>query len=304
MTIVALDLGGTKLSAALLVDRTIRHRTVAPTAARQGPAAVTDQMVRLVQDLPGWEQAERLAVAATGRVHGGRVSALNLSTMPGWTDVPLQEELSRRVGRPVTVLNDADAAAYGEAHLGAGQGLASMMFVTVSTGVGAGIVLNGQLLQSASGVHADFGYLRAGNGSSGHGDREDETVEDGAGEDGNTIEALSGGRALERWTRRHGGTGGAAQLIGWAAGDARAEARLQLAVTTLIRGFGDVRVMTGVEDVVIGGSVGLNPEFFRRLEVCALDQPDLYRVRLRAAVLGADAGLHGAALFTQRERSR
>ncbi|MGY2896213.1 hypothetical protein [Deinococcus sp. UYEF24] len=97
MNIVALDLGGTKLSAALLTDRVIRHRAEAPTAARQGPAAqgpaaqgpaaqgpaaqgpaaqgpaaVIDQMVRLLQELPGWEQAEHLAVAATGRVHGDR----------------------------------------------------------------------------------------------------------------------------------------------------------------------------------------------------------------------------------------
>ncbi|MGY2896212.1 ROK family protein [Deinococcus sp. UYEF24] len=225
--------------------------------------------------------------------------------MPGWTDVPLREELGRRTGRPVTVLNDADAAAYGEARLGAGQGLPSMMFVTVSTGVGAGIVLNGHLLQSASGIHADFGFLRAVNGGMGNGSRRNSAGENnGAGEGGETIEALSGGRALERWTRQHGGTGGAAQLIEWAASDAQAEARLDLAVTTLVRGFGDVRVMTGVENVVIGGGVGLNPEFFRRLQVCALEQPDLYRVRLRAAVLGVDAGLYGAALFAERERSR
>jgi N-acylmannosamine kinase len=280
MTIVALDLGGTKLSAALLVDRVIRHRSEVPTAAQQGPAAVIEQMVELVQQVPGWERAECLAVAATGRVHGGRVSALNLDTMPGWTDIGLQDELSRRTGKPVTVLNDADAAAYGEFRLGAGQHLRSMMFVTVSTGVGAGIVLDGRLLQSDSGIHADFGFLHAGNGE--------------------TIEDLCSGRALGRWTRQRGGTGGAAQLIEWAARNADADARLDLAATTLVRGFGDVRVLMGVEDVVIGGSVGLNPAFFGRLQVCEQDRPELYRVRLRAAVLGADAGLHGAALVAER----
>lgn len=268
------------MSAALLTDRVIRHRSEVSTAAQHGPNAVIDQMVRVVQELPDWEQAECLAIAATGRVHGGRVSALNLSTMPGWTDVPLQEELGRRTGRPVTVLNDADAAAYGEAQLGAGQALPTMMFVTVSTGVGAGIVLSDHLLQSPSGIHADFGYLRAANGE--------------------TIESLASGRALEQWTRQHGGTGGAAQLIGWALSDAQAEARLDLAVATLVQGFGDVRVMMGVEDVVIGGSVGLNPAFFDRLLSRAQVQPELYRVRLWAAVLGADAGLYGAALFVER----
>ena len=282
MNIIAVDLGGTKLSAALVTDRVIRCRAEVPTAAEEGPQAVIRRMVNLIQKLTGWEQAGCLSVAATGRVHGGRVSALNLAAMPGWTDIGLQEELRRQTGRPVTLLNDADAAALGEARLGAGQGLRAMMFVTVSTGVGAGIVLDGTLLQSPSGIHADFGYLHA--------------------EDGETIEALSSGRALEQWTRQRGGDGGAAQLIGWAARNPAAATRLDQAVSALVRGFGDVRVMMGVEDVVIGGSVGLNPEFFRRLQLCALKQPELYRVRLRAAVLGSDAGLYGAALAAEDQQ--
>ena len=282
MNIIAVDLGGTKLSAALVTDRVIRCRAEVPTAAEEGPQAVIRRMVNLIQKLTGWKQAGCLSVAATGRVHGGRVSALNLAAMPGWTDIGLQEELRRQTGRPVTLLNDADAAALGEARLGAGQGLHAMMFVTVSTGVGAGIVLDGTLLQSPSGIHADFGYLHA--------------------EDGETIEALSSGRALEQWTRQRGGDGGAAQLIGWAARNPAAATRLDQAVSALVRGFGDVRVMMGVEDVVIGGSVGLNPEFFRRLQLCALKQPELYRVRLRTAVLGSDAGLYGAALAAEDQQ--
>ena len=279
MNTIAVDLGGTKLSAALVSDRVIRCRAEVPTAASQGPPAVIERMVDLIQKLPGWDQAGRLGVAATGRVHGGRVSALNLAAMPGWTDIGLQEELRRRTGRPVTLLNDADAAALGEARLGAGQGLRAMMFVTVSTGVGAGVVLDGTLLQSPSGIHADFGYLHAGSEE--------------------TIEALSSGRSLEQWTRQRGGDGGAAQLIECAAGNPEVVARLDQAVSALVRGFGDVRVMMGVQDVVIGGSVGLNPEFFGRLQVSAQAQPELYRVRLRPAMLGSDAGLYGAALFAE-----
>ena len=264
------------------MDHLIVQRAQVVTAASQGPEAVMGQMVRLLRELPGSAQAGHLAVAATGRVRQGVVSALNLETMPGWIGIDLRTALAERTGLPVTVLNDADAAALGEARLGAGLGLAAMMFVTVSTGVGAGIVLGGQLLQSASGVHADFGYLRA--------------------ENGHTTESLAGGRALEQWTRQHGGSGGAAQLIGWALdGNTAAAERLDLAVSALVRGFGEVRVMMGIENVVIGGSVGLNPEFFRRLRACAQEQPELYRVRLWPAQLGADAGLYGAALFAEQQ---
>ena len=256
------------------------QRTQVATAASQGPDAVIEQMVRLVRELPGSPEAECLAVAATGRVRQGVVSALNLETMPGWTGIDLESELAGRSGLPVVVLNDADAAALGEARLGAGKGLAAMMFVTISTGVGAGIVLDGNLLQSASGSHADFGYLRAANGQ--------------------TTESLAGGRALGQWTLQHGGSGGAARLIEWARSDVAANERLELAVSALVRGVGEVRVMTGVEDVVIGGSVGLNPEFFGRLKRGVQAQPELYRVNLRPAALGADAGLYGAAEFAER----
>ena len=201
--------------------------------------------------------------------------------MPGWTDILLAAELAAQSGLPITVLNDADADAFGEARLGAGQASGNMMFVTVSTGVGAGIVLDGRLLQAESGLHAEFGLLRV--------------------EENQTTEDVAGGRALERWTREHGGTGGAARLIMWAqGGNAAAAERLERAVSALVRGFGEARVLTGLEDVVIGGSVGLNPEFYRRLRASAETQQGRSRVHLRPALLGAEAGLIGAAEYVEQ----
>lgn len=283
---IAVDLGGTKLAVAHVVDGKIGFRLEQPTAAPLGPAAVTGQIVRMVEEARqrGAGDVARLGVAATGRVHGGRVTALNLETMPGWTDVPLHDDLQRLTHLPTTLVNDADAAALAEARLGAGQGAAAMMFVTVSTGVGAGIVLNGELLQSASGIHADFGYLRT--------------------ETGETVEEVCGGRALERWNVSHGGQGGARQLIGRAQSEPQAAARLDQAALALVRGFGAVRVLTGIENVVIGGSVGLNPLFLDRLRHRAQAEKILYRVNIHAAALGADAGLYGAALFASPSEGR
>ena len=276
MNIVALDVGGTKLAAAYLSNRVLRQRIEVATAADLGPDAVIDQMVQSVSVLP---QATALAVACTGRVHGGLVTALNLQIMPGWTNIALHHHLERRTGLPVTLVNDADAAAYGEARLGAGQSAQSLLFVTISTGVGAGLILNGQLLTSASGIHSDFGYLRTPSGE--------------------TIEAVAGGRALAQWMSAHHQTGGARQLVDWSRTNVQASERLDLAVSSLVRGFGDVRVLTGVETVVVGGSVGLNPEVFRRLQYAVNLQPEMYRVHLAPAALGPDAGLYGAALLAE-----
>ena len=280
MTVIAVDLGGTKLAVARVEHGVVLDRREVPTSADRTPAAVIEQIVEQIGALPPGVPATRLAVAATGRVHGGRVTALNQSTMPGWVDVNLQETLERLTGLSTVVINDADAAALAESKRGAGQHADAMLFVTVSTGIGAGAVLNGQLLQSASGIHADFGFLRTADGLS-------------------TIEDVAGGRPLERWMHQHRGNGGAAQLVSLADHEPQAAARLHLAVDALVRGFGDVRVMLGTEDVVIGGSVGLNPVFFAALSGKCAVQPDLYRVRPQRALLGADAGLHGAALFAE-----
>jgi N-acylmannosamine kinase len=280
MKVVSVDLGGTKLAAALIEQRVILQRLEVPTASQLGPEGVNDQIANLIRSLVPAGETVQVAVAATERVQHGRVTALNSLTMPGWTDIDLPLALQRRTGLRATVLNDADAAALGEAKLGAGLGSDAVMFVTVSSGIGVGVVLNGELLRSISGLQADLGYLRLSGGA--------------------TVEELAGGRALERWVHEHGGTGGAAQLIRWAAERPAAADRLALAVRTLVWAFGQARVLTGIDDVVVGGSVGLNPVFFQALKIGAEAEPDLYRVRLHTARLGADAGLYGAALFAGR----
>ena len=77
------------------MDRVIVQRTQVATAASQGPDAVIEQMARLVRELPGSPEAKCLAVAATGRVRQGVVSALNLEMMPGWTGIDLESEGQR-----------------------------------------------------------------------------------------------------------------------------------------------------------------------------------------------------------------
>src|SRR5699024_1050352 len=95
--------------------------------------------------LPGGADPARLAVAVTGHVHDGCVTAVNTGTMTGWDAYPLGQRLGAITGAQVSVLNDAHAATWGEYRYGAGAGSRHFAFVTVSTGLGSGFVLDGRL---------------------------------------------------------------------------------------------------------------------------------------------------------------
>ena len=103
-------------------------------------------------------------LAAVGVSFGGPVDAarglVRLSHhVPGWEEMPLREWLEERLGVPAAVDNDANAGALGEHRFGAGQGYDSLMYITVSTGVGGGWILNGQLWRGADGMAGEIGHV-------------------------------------------------------------------------------------------------------------------------------------------------
>ncbi|MCC3374792.1 ROK family protein [Cohnella sp. REN36] len=158
--LAGIDLGGTKLLA-VLVDG--EGRVLAsdeqPTYADQGADRVIGRMVELVNGLLG-ERYELtgvgVATAGTLNPNGGLIE---IATNLGWKDVPLGLELERRLGVPVTVENDANAAAYGEWKAGAGVGTQDCVFITVSTGIGGGIVSGGRLVRGKTASAGELGHI-------------------------------------------------------------------------------------------------------------------------------------------------
>ncbi|HEX2865033.1 MAG TPA: ROK family protein [Deinococcales bacterium] len=272
---LAVDIGGTKIAAALARGPRDLERLEARTPAASGPQAVAHEAARLVERLLArtGESVTALGVAATGRVTGGQVTALNPATMPGWEAFPLPDRLTALTGLPAVVLNDADAAAWGEYRFGAGAGTRQFLFVTVSTGIGGGLVLGGKLHTSASGLQADLGFTR---------DR-----------DGQPLELNASGRALDR----------AATALGWEdardlmarlSTDPRAQARLEDACDRLALKLADLRPLLGLERIAIGGGLGLAPGYLETLRARLDALGPGYATPLEPARLGVDAGLVGA----------
>ena len=279
--ILALDIGGTKLAAALVDGKSVIERAQAPTPIDdRGPESVTRAAVRLLE--PFKDRVSVLGVAATGSVAGGRVTALNSDTLQGWHGFDLQSAFRDALNLQTTVLNDADAAAWGEYALGAGRGTENFAFVTVSTGVGGGLVLNEELHLTSHGLHAELGYTLS--------------------PDGTPIELIASGGAIDRWAMARGWSGAREVVTRAAQGDPDANAKLSESARLVAFKLADLRAALGIERAAIGGGLGLSDGYLARVRrvLDGLGEP-WDALELAPAALGADAGLVGAAAWAARE---
>ncbi|CTQ33550.1 ROK family protein [Jannaschia rubra] len=280
----AVDLGGTKLAAARIARGIVVERLQAPTDGAARPETQVAAIGGLLDRL-GHDPGAHLGVAVAGRIDdAGRWHAVNSGTLRTIAGFPLAEALRRDVG-PATCLNDASAAALAEARFGAGRDSASFAYLTVSTGIGGGLVVGGRLLESANGLAGHVGFVssRRAEGLCGSG----RTA---------TVEAVAGGRAIAAAALRDGHPAADARAVFDAASAGadwaeRIVARSAEAVALLI---GDLTTILGLDTVAIGGSIGLAPGYLDRLASALAREPTLFRPRIAAAELGHDAPLIGA----------
>ena len=284
---LALDLGGTRMRGALVwPDGTVTDRVVEPTPRDQPCANALHQLMRAVAADAGGEGFDSVVVGVPGRVDygAGRLEyAPNLP--PGWRDELDVESLSSAIGRPVSLANDGDMAAVGEALFGAGQSYRDVVYVTFSTGVGAGVVLDGQLVRA-----------RRSLGEIGH------TVLLRADADGAaaTVEALASGTALDRESTRAGLLVAGAEMVARVrAGDAGATAVLDGVAEAIAATVVNLAHLFSPDVVVVGGGLGRNLDLFGWQVSAALERygpRDLAApILVTQASLGDDSGLVGAA---------
>ena len=293
--VLAIDIGGSKCAVAIVDGvavadgATLRARGAAPTPAGEGPAAVVATVARLARaalaEVP--DAAGACGVACAGQVRDGRVWALSPDLLPGWHGFAVERAVADALALPVRALNDGHAAALGEARHGAGRGRASTLFVTVSTGIGGGLVLDGRLWRGRRGVA----------GPVGDGCSDPRGPVAGIGRPG-VLESVASGTALARRAAALGRPADARGVLEAAdAGAGWAEERVATAVDAVARALVDVQTVVAPDVVVLGGGVGLNPAFRRRLLEALSVVPETLRPEVVAAALGDAAGLVGAAAW-------
>jgi glucokinase len=160
------DIGGTKTAVVLSAEPpAILSRVEFPTLPANGPGPAIQQIVAALRESLQREKSNGRELQAIGVSCGGpldRISGLiqappNLST---WIDVPITELLGREFGVPCRLENDANAGAVAEHRFGAGRGVQHMVFLTMGTGLGAGIVANGRLYHGANDMAGEIGHVR------------------------------------------------------------------------------------------------------------------------------------------------
>ncbi len=301
MATVGVDLGGTKILAAVVHDGKVGESVKQPTP-NGGPEAVAEAIAAMVDELGG---AKKVGIGAPGHVHhhdGVVVAAPNLQ---GWgRDVPLADLVRSALGgdTKVKVDNDVNVGVIGEHRHGSAKGVDDLLGAWVGTGVGGGLVLDGELRRGPTGLAGELGHMtvreggrRCGCGQLGH------------------IEAYAGRASLEAEARRRAAAGEATALVEIAGdermkssvfakaldrADAVASSLIDDAVEALGAGLASAVYLVDVELVVIGGGLGdkLGEAFAGRVEQATRSRlwPGS-TLRVVPAALGDDAGVIGAA---------
>ncbi|MGW0201242.1 ROK family glucokinase [Nonomuraea sp. NPDC003201] len=159
MLTIGVDIGGTKVAAGVVDDKgVIVEHTLRPTAADR-PDLVAETVADVVRELSAGRQIEAVGVGAAGFVDESR-SMVRFAPNLAWREEPLQKKISGLVGLPIVVENDANAMAWGESRFGAGRGQSFVVCITLGTGIGGGLVVDGALYRGRWGMGAEFGHMQ------------------------------------------------------------------------------------------------------------------------------------------------
>ena len=162
--VIGVDLGGTQIRTAVLRGATLLSRINILTGAATQPNNVLPRIYEAIQEAldkanVSLGQVVGIGVAAPGPLDSKTGIVFSPPNLPGWNGIPLRNLLAERFQTPIYVDNDANAAGLGEYMFGAGQGSRHMVYMTVSTGNGGGLIADGKLLRGANGTAGELGHM-------------------------------------------------------------------------------------------------------------------------------------------------
>jgi glucokinase len=291
---IAVDLGGTQIRVALVdVEGNILERDSVLTDAKAGPEKVVRQIGELVSQVKAKAAGRVIAgvgVSSPGPLDSEKGLALSLPTLKGFTEFPLRSALVDAVQMDVKLENDGIAAAIGEWRFGAGRGLKNLVYVTVSTGIGGGVIVDNHVMRGRKGMAAHVGHMAI----------EVDGLLCNCGNKG-CIEAYAAGPAFTARAQRLMGNSELTAADVFAAAKSGQEVAIELVedeARLLGMGFTSLLHLYSPDILVMGG--GLSNEFEALYPTIRsyMDQnamPAFKDVPLVKAKLGGNSGLVGAA---------
>jgi glucokinase len=315
---IGVDLGGTNIRAARFTRQSHipEAKTKRPTQGAGGPDVVCQRLEEAIRDVAPADLANvaGIGIAIPGPTDPYQGIVMKAPNLPGWINLPLKQMMEQRLGRPVLLGNDANLAALGEWKFGAGQNHNDVLYFTISTGIGGGVISGGHLLLGARGLAAEVGHtLLDPNGP-----------QCGCGQYGH-FEALASGTAIARTarTRLKAGQGAGSKvfelvggqidqvtsvLVGQAAlaGDEFARSLITEAGGYIGQALASLVHAYNPSIVIFGGGVSMLGDLLlepARVKLRQYAMSDAYwdNCPLVLAALGDDAGLIGAGALVMEE---
>jgi glucokinase len=315
---IGIDLGGTNLRAAIADTDTgqIFHQRKCPTLAAEGQQAVIQRIVQLIQELteaghgPDCDiKGVGIGVPGTPDIESGVIQFL--PNLPGkWLNVPLQSIIEERVKLPVALINDVRAITLGEWTFGAGRGAETVVCLAIGTGIGGGVVVNGQFHLGIGGTAGEFGHHVV----------EIDGLPCGCGGKG-CLELYASGPAIAAMGVKevmHGHTTRIGELVDYdlnrinvevivqaaMEGDPVANGILQRVGTYLGIAVGNILGVLSPQRVIFSGGVSSAGDLLLRPIVQTVSERvhviPVQKVQFVLAELGSSSGLLGAALWARR----
>jgi glucokinase len=296
---IALDIGGTHMRIAVFPKNEtafIKHKRIRTYA--DGETSI-ERLINLIKEtVPSGEQIDAVGIALPGPIDPQKGIILRAPNLPEWENKPIPQLIEDAIGAPTFMGNDANLAALGEWHYGAGRGHHDLLYLTISTGIGGGVICNDQLLLGSHGLGAELGHVTI--------------LPDGpmcsCGHPGH-LEALSSGKAIAAYVAKQLKKGGESSLAGkpetkeisQAAknGDELAIKAFQRAGYYLGLGVANYLMIFNPSIVIFGGGVSkvgdlLFKPMKETLQKSVLSRHYLQDLIITTSELGDNTGLYGA----------
>jgi glucokinase len=317
--VISIDIGGTKIMTALFnADGKMRAKDIRPTLADEGVDAVIERFCAAIKEMAeknkiSLREVGAIGIACAGGIDTGKGVVVTPSPhLPGWTGLPLAKIVKEKTGVATYIVNDASAAALGEQRYGVGRGTNNLVLLTLGTGIGGGIIIDGKLYLGARGGAGELGHITV----EAHG------LQCGCGNTG-CLEMYASGTAvardaIERIRRGDKSSlidiaGGnidkiTAEMVSKAAQNGDKLAQDVIAQAAYYLGVGLVNIVNifNPEMVVIGGGMAAIGEMLiapgRKMVAERAFSINAQSVRIVTSRLGNEAGVYGAAAFAFETR--
>ena len=281
---IAIDFGGTKISASRISKGKIDKNYIIPTNNKDNIKDYLNEMYSLIEKL-NVKKTDRLGVAVTGRVNtAGMWFSVNKKTLTNINAFPLKKILSEKYNREVNIMNDATAAALGEYIAGNARGFKRVGYITISTGIGGGFVFDNIPLLSENGLvsHIGFTTSRFAKDRCGSGRMQ-------------TVESIASGRAIEHIANSAGYTNLNAKQVydEFLSGQQWAEKIIKQSAAVIAELCGNIKATLDVDIILLGGSIGLADGYLSLVKKYLLEEPEVFMPQLNHSLLGVNASKIG-----------